>query len=416
MLIKIKIKYLLLFLVIFNSLNLKSIENCDEIIKRAELNIPRILNQIKETKLNNYINKVNQFLKERINKVENKIYNQNTILLNLGYLGLFKGDITRLGIFAIDYASEYAMYQKILKEKIEHVIKLIKEDSKRLEQLLEDAEESKSSILTTNSDINIILTPQIVALRKYLNDKHKMIAKNPFKENLASHAMINFIKPYILNSIENKLLVTSDSLEIKSLGLGFLQKLMIQFSLLFCAYKEDKNGNYQGPILSPLSMATILIKYLNPRYLSEKAISTFSNQILKTLNSYFNIGIPNLVFTNSTQILSRLIALALAIKYTDIILNNSWSIHATVNQENLLKIIKEYNQATEENNQNKINQSEEELKKFVIEGHSKTINSKSWIDIKNISKSQIGFLLSLPIVGTFAWKTYKFYKNLIKID
>lgn len=416
MLIKIKIKYSLLLLIIFNSLNLQSTKNHDEILKKVRTTIPRILNQVKVYKLNNYINKAKRFLKERINKVENKIYNQNTILLNLGYFGLFKGDITRLGIFAIDYASEYAMYQKILRDKIEHVIKVIKEDSKKLEQLLEDAEESKSSILTTNSDLNIILTPQIIALRKYLNDKHKMIAKNPFKENLAGYAMINFIKPYILNSIENKLLVAPNSIEIKSLGLGFLQKLIIEFSLSFCAYKKDKNGNYQGPILSPLSMATILMKYLNPRYLSEKAISSFSNQILRTLNSYFNIGIPDLVFTNSTQILSRLIALALAIKYTDNILSNSWSIHATVHQESLLKIIKAYNQAIEENNQDKINQSENELIKFVIEGHSKTLNSNSWIKIKDISKSQIGLLISLPIVGTFAWKTYKFYKNLMNIN
>lgn len=416
MLKKLKTKYLLISLSIAQCLNLSSMNLFQNMLNsfqnrsstQLDPETQAVINDaLKTAKESNYKDLIRQINEERqadqlkaTNDLIAQIKKQNTILLRLGeYTAFYKSDIVRGSCFALEMLGEHLMYKKIQQTKIDHVFEKIKRDSKNLEKLLEKAEFSKK--VNGITLFNIKNTPEIQELMDYVNNKHKLISYNPFKIDLLPHLILNLTKTKILKFIENSFLT-------KPTPSDFLNPKVIQTYIN--AYDKDKEGNLQKT-KTPFSIVTLLMYFLNPKYLLED-MQASQQENLKKINKFFNLGIPNILFSKSISAIASISAGGIAIKVTDNILTNSWRDYLKLNQTRLLKLLQRYNKEIDSENAEEVKRIEKKLKKFITEGHSKNI-SYLWLQAKNLSQSRIGLMLSLPVIGALAWKGYNFYKTNI---
>ncbi len=366
----------------------RAIDDTNKILK--ELNIKNLSKQIQD--------EIKAEKLKEITQLVSKLKDQNTILLRFGsYLGFYKGDIVRAGCFALDLFFERLMYKKILEQKIEYVFEEIKKDSKILEKIVEKSEFSKK--VNGINLLNFKITPEMREFKNYLVNKHKMINYNPFKQNLIPQLILNLLKSKVLKFIEN-------SFSSSPQYFDFLNK-QVQTAYLN-AYQKDENGNLQRT-RTPFSIVTVLMWILNPKYSLERSVIS-KLEIFKNTNKFFNLEVPNIIFSNSASILTSMATCGLALKFIDNILNNSWTDYVLmINQTRFLKLLQMYNKALNTDNTEEVQQIEKKLKKFITNGHSQAF-SQLWLKAKSMSQNRIGFMLSLPVIGALSWKGYNFYK------
>lgn len=448
---KIKAKYLLFFLSIFQCLNLNSMEkeieqedpivdeeklartiaNARAAVARSQVTIARIPSLLQNVK-----NKKIQREQDQINHTINQFKSENTVLLKMGrYFAFYKRDIVRGSCFALDSFAEYLLYKKLFEQKVDYVLEMIKEDSVNLENLMEQVDLAQTAHDQRNSIAKFVINrfktlPEITALKKYINNKHKMVCYNPFKMNLLPCLILSLVKTKVLHYAENLFLTRLDGkCAITNETLEAYQS----------AYEKDNLGNLNQLNSTPFSMASLLMFILNPRYMMERMnfssgeclavlnkfcglnlpanvfsglkrlSSDSSGNGWRVLNNILGLKIPNILFSDLAKVLASVASLGLAVKFTDSILNSSWSTYVVKNQAKFLKLLEQYN-SMDKINVKEVEKIERELRKFISDGHSQGIFSGWEIKKQNSAKMRVKFLLSLPVIGALAWKCANFYK------
>ena len=100
-----------------------------------------------------------------------------------------------------------------------------------------------------------------------------------------------------------------------------------------------------------------------------------SGDYLRAFNKMFDLNIPNIMFSDFIKVLASVASLGLAVKFTDSILNNSWSTTVLKNQAKFLTLLEKYN-SVDLSNIREVEKIEKELRKFISDGHAQGIFSK----------------------------------------
>ena len=411
MLKNMNLNYGLLFLSIFQCLNLNAMKKeenktegtlakAKEAVANAQETIKRI-----PLLLENRRFQTNQRNKSQISNTAKQFKDQNTVLYRAGdFFAVYKSDVVRGACFGLDLFAEILTYKKIFEQKVDYVLESIKEDSINLENLLTQADVAQKANYKNNRLIGFIKNrfrtlPELAALQTYINNRHKMISYNPFKESLLPYLGLNLLKSKVLHFIEDSFISRPDMKH-------FFNEEVLEASR--CAYEKGNDGNLRRLDQTPLSVITILMFLLNSRYGIER-INFLSPANLRSINKFMGLNIPNFIFSDFMKIIASVGSLGLAVKFTDTLLNSSWSTYALKNQVKFLPLLKRYN-ILDKGNMGAVEKIERELRKFISDGHTQGIWSNLWTNKKESSQMFVKCLFLSPVIGALAWKAYQHYK------
>jgi len=406
-----KFKHLLLCLSIFQCLTTqpceKEVDTTKVALEKAKVSVATAQETIK--KIPALLEKVKANAearkKRRIDGIVNQFKDQNTVLYRLGDLfAVYKSDVVKGACFGLDFLGELLTYREIFKQKVEHVLEMIKEDPENLENLLKQADSAQKANDKRNKIVAFIANrfrtlPEVSALKKYINDKHKMIGYNPFKKDLLPYLGLSLLKTKVLHFIE-------DSFMAQSTMKDLFNDEILEASR--GAYEKDNAGNLKLLDSTPFSITTILMFLLNSRYVLER-VDFLSLNHLRMINKFFGLNIPAFVYSDIMKVIISIGSLGLAVKFTDTILNTSWSMYVLKNQEEFLKLVEHYNLANKDNPES-VQRVEQDLRKFITAGHAQGMISKLWLNKKESSQMYMKCLFLSPMIGMLGWKAYQQYK------
>lgn len=353
-------------------------EESEKLIKELEPEIKSTLNKLEEDQKNSFI------------AIEDKLKNQKSILFSFFRLTAYKEDTVKLAFFGLDYLGKYLIYKKICDKKLDNIFNLIKKDSNELEKLLEDSVKAKPEIVENK----LILTEENIKLRKYLCSSFN------FNLDILKFAILDNLKSYILDYVENKVLIKNVYQNRFKLNLTDFQALKLSF--LYIPF-------FRIPI------SYLIMWLLNPSYLVKKSIYDLDFNFELFLNKYFpnyiGFKIPDFFFYKSTKILISIIETMLTIKCINNLLSNSFSNYGLANQEEFLSLIKDYKAAKKSTDREKIRELEIKIKNFITKCQC-SIRFDIFNQIKKLFEQKINFTIQLPLLINFIVAYAKLIKNI----
>lgn len=411
MLKKINQNYLLLFfLILFQSFFLNSMEKEPD-VKAAIVKANHALEKARETikgipdLLANNERKLKAREDQKVASLISQCKDQNTVLSKWGdVFAFYKGDVIKGTCFLADLLGEFLIYKKIVNFKVDHVLEMIKQDGKNLEELLQNAEIAQKNYEERNRVVRFVLNrfrtlPEISEIRKYVNKNHNSVNYNPFRENLIPYLFLALVKTKILHFIEDRFLVQVD---MKYL---FNEKVYEASQL---AYEKDYNGNLRRLDITPLSILSILIFFINPRYMIER-INFSTIDLLKIGNQFLGLGIPQILLGRIVKVIALIASVGLAVKFVDSVLNRFWADYLLKNRADFLRLLTNYN-SIPKSEQTNLKIHEKKLRDFIAKGHYQSILSTEWLKQRVSSKQYVNLLILSPLIGAIAWKFFSIMK------
>jgi len=420
--IQIKI---LLFLLFSNSLTLVSIGKSNfcslvpEVINNDNANVSENNDDEDLSFINGYISDINQMITQanediaKINqeiekenerahlKLLNSIKDSNTILLDIfPHVKLFKGDISKIIVFAIGFYLENLLLNKVKQNKVDIILNSILGDSKNFYNILykakevikRDAQEKKGIFRKIKDMVLLPSKPkELVDFENYINKNHSYSFFDSYK--------ISFLPFFVLSYFNINIISYIESFLISNINLGSFDNHSIEIlTTSLSSYKKDKENNFiQQPDFNISILSLIDILFFNS-YMNYKKIYKGNNYMIDFCNCLAKnyIKLPEFMYSKKFFTLLNILAMGYSIKLFSNIFDNDWR-SSLLKDDFVLDKIYEYNNL-EDNDYHK-RELEIELRSYILSLFNKKSsisNFRSWRSCLNTSNNRFDYVKLLP--------------------
>lgn len=348
-------------------------------------------------------------------------------------VGWYNRDFVEAGFIGANILADVALYQQLVKRRMDAVMKAIKEDYRHFIKLIKavnTAEEKYQKQYEEQSALGRLFTYDkknrellVAPLKKYINEKHILVGFWGLSKTTIFPLLFRWGFDKVSNVLESQL-ISYDAYKAAEV-LPKLWRGEGRLPVEWQTYQRTDNGflvkTEKTPYFSLINIARLFQWIYNPFFLTAKLGGPSQMQQIGVLNDMANLHIPKFVFSNAAQTGLEFLGLGLSAKMFDAMNSAMWGQYCAAHREELLACLESYRDAVEKlsSAEQSVAQAEQKLKEFIEKGHER--NSwlpgsflRQWWQSRAAGETRIPMWTTLGVVGILAVKAFMFWRSFGK--